>query len=87
MDDFQCRGHCVEHVNKDLAASTYLQNRNSRSDEKADELKYAFFLVSGSLRIIILLGQLASFLRIIFSTSAPLPVKVRWSLTLGSFVP
>lgn len=50
-------------------------------------LQRAFFIASGLLTLGILLGQLASFLWIIWSTAAYLPVKIRWSISIGLFVP
>jgi len=50
-------------------------------------LKRAFFTASGVLTLGILLGQLASFLWIIWSTAAHIPVKIRWSVSTGLFLP
>jgi len=37
--------------------------------------------------ICIWMGQLLSFLWIVWSTSARLPVKIRWSISIGLFIP
>jgi len=57
------------------------------ADQTLTTEKRAFFIASGLLTLSILLGQLTSFLWIIWGTAARLPVKIRWSISIGIFVP
>ena len=50
-------------------------------------MQYPFLITSGVITILIWTGQLFSFLWIVWSTHALLAVKIRWSISIGLFVP
>jgi signal transduction histidine kinase len=49
--------------------------------------QYWFLVASAALTICLWMGQLLSFVWIVWSTSTRLPVKIRWSISIGLFVP
>lgn len=51
------------------------------------QTQYRFLLSHGVITILIWLAQLSSFLWIVWSTHALLAVKIRWSISIGLFMP
>ncbi|KAM0723745.1 hypothetical protein Q7P37_000735 [Cladosporium fusiforme] len=66
-----------------MRPSLQFRSRSARLTES----KYVFFIVSAVASMCITAVQLAAFMWIVWNTSARMPVKIRWSLSLGLFVP